>query len=108
MVLPDDVFFDLLDQGSDPVFLEVLGIDALGDLTNGVEGIQSLPSSSEERFTELDDLPQHLDSTIPPTAFVASRGEISPTGVVSIPIRLGEPADLNSKRETTRKPRAKL
>ena len=108
MVLPDDVFFDLLEQGSDPVFLEVLGIPPLEDLTNGVDGVQSLPSLSDERFTELDDLPQHLDSTIPPTAFAASLGEISRNGIVSIPIRLGEPADSNSKRETGRKPRAKL
>ena len=108
MVLADDVFFDLLEQGSDPVFWEVLGMVALEDLTNGVDGVQSLPSLSDERFTELDDLPQHLDSTIPPTALVASLGEISPNDIVSIPIRLGEPANSNSKRETTRKPRAKL
>src|SRR5271154_2595723 len=108
MVLADDVFFDLLEQGSDPVFWEVLGTVALEDLTDGVDRVESLPCLSDGRFTELDDLPQHLDSTIPPTALVAPPGEISPNDIFSIPIRLGEPADSNSNRETARKPRANL
>jgi hypothetical protein len=108
MVLPDDVFFDLLEQGSDPVFLEVFGIPPLEALNNGVDGVQSLPSSSDKRFTELDDLPQHLDSTIPPIALVASLGETSPNDIFSTAIRFGEPADSNSKRETARKRREKL
>jgi hypothetical protein len=109
MVLPNDVFFDLLEKGSDPVLLEVLGIPPCEAFNNGVDGVHNLPSSSDGRFTQLDDIPQHLDSTIPPSSFVAPLGEITPNDLVSIPIRVqGESEDSNSKRETARKPRAKL
>src|SRR5271170_3953730 len=103
MVLPNDVFFDLLERGSDPVLFEALGIHPLEAFDNGADDMLNVPASSDGRFTELDDVPQYPDST---AVFGVPLEEIRPNDSVPLPMRCGEPEHSSSKKGTARKPRA--
>jgi len=81
MVLPSEVFFSLLNQGSDLELLDALGPSSpLRSIINGEDNIVSDP-----QFSDLNGISENVDPTLSPTS--SKRLEGITKCVVGFPVR---------------------